>query len=509
MPAHESLWIATTEEPGFGPLDAPIEVDAAVLGAGITGLTTALLLKSAGLRVAVVEAGGVSRATTGHTTAKVSAQHGLIYDTLRSKFGEDGARAYAEANMAGLELVAALVEEHQIACDLERRPAYAYTEQDSQVSQIEQEVEAAKKAGLPASYTEETDLPWPVKAAVRFDDQAQFHPRRYCLALARALEGDGSRVYEHTRALDVEEGTTCIVKTERHDVRAAYVVLATHLPFLDRGGFFAKCHPEREYALAVALEQPVPKGMYLSVEQPTRSVRQHPVEGGELLILSGDSHKPGEHDDTSKHYAALEQFAADRFAVRSVDYRWSTQDYMPVDQVPYIGKLRRRSERLFVATGFKKGGMTNGTVAGRVISDQILGRENPWTELFDPNRVKPLASASEFVKENVSVARHFFGDRITRRAPVAIDQLGPGEGQVTAVGAKQLAVSRDGEGNLHAVSARCTHMGCIVNWNAAEQTWDCPCHGSRFASDGAVLEGPAVTALESRSDDLGARSEDS
>ncbi len=504
MPAHESLWIATTEEPGFGTLDAPIEVDVAVLGAGIAGLTTGLLLKRAGLRVAVIEAGGVSRATTGHTTAKVSAQHGLIYDTLSSKFGEDGARAYAEANMAGLDLVAAFVEEHRIDCDFERRPAYAYTEQDSQVSQIEQEVEAAKKAGLPASYTEETDLPWPVKAAVRFDDQAQFHPRRYCLALARALEGDGSRIFEQTRALDVEEGSPCVVKTERQNVRAAYVVLATHLPFLDRGGFFAKAHPEREYALAVALEQPVPRGMYISVEQPTRSIRQHPVEGGELLILSGDSHKPGEHDDTSKHYAALEQFAAERFSVRSVDYRWSTQDYMPVDQVPYIGKLRRRSERLFVATGFKKWGMTNGTVAGQVISDQILGRENPWTELFDPNRVKPAASAGEFVKENVSVARHFFGDRITRRASVSVDELKPGDGQVIGDGRKQVAVSRDSHGKLQALSARCTHMGCIVNWNAAEQTWDCPCHGSRFASDGAVLEGPALTALESRSDDLGA-----
>ena len=248
----------------------------AVLGAGIAGLTTALLLKNAGLRVAVVEADGVSRGTTGHTTAKVSAQHGLIYDTLRSKFGEDRARAYAEANLAAVDLVEALVREHGIECDWERRPAYAYTEDDSQVSQIEKEVEAAQEAGLPASYTEETDLPWPVKAAVRFAEQAQFHPRRYCLALARLVDGGGSRVYEQTRALDVDDGSPCVVKTERHEVRAAYVVLATHLPFLDRGAFFAKCHPEREYVLAVALEHPVPRGMYISVEQPTRSVRQHP-----------------------------------------------------------------------------------------------------------------------------------------------------------------------------------------------------------------------------------------
>jgi glycine/D-amino acid oxidase-like deaminating enzyme/nitrite reductase/ring-hydroxylating ferredoxin subunit len=502
MSRHESVWIATSERTAFGALDAPAEADVAVLGAGIAGLTTALLLKNAGLRVVVVEAGEVCAATTGHTTAKVSAQHGLIYDTLSSKFGDDGARAYAEASLAAVDLMEALVREHGVDCDWERRPAYAYTEQDSQVSQIENEVEAARQAGCPASYTEETDLPWQVKAAVRFENQAQFHPRRYCLALARLVDGDGSRVIERTRALDVDDGSPCVVKTERHDVRAAFVVLATHLPFLDQGAFFAKCHPEREYVLGVALDQPVPRGMYISVDQPTRSVRQHPFDGGELLILGGDSHKTGQNDDTERHYRALEDFARERFGVRSVEYRWSTQDQMSVDQVPYIGRLRRASERLYLATGFNKWGMTSGTLAGVVISDQILERDNPWTELFDPNRVKPLVSAKQFVKENVNVARRFVGDRITQRASVSVADIGPGEGAVISVGRKQIAVSRDTGGSVHAVSARCTHMGCIVNWNTAEATWDCPCHGSRFAHDGSVLEGPAVAALEDRSADL-------
>jgi glycine/D-amino acid oxidase-like deaminating enzyme/nitrite reductase/ring-hydroxylating ferredoxin subunit len=500
MTEHESLWIATTEEPAFAALDTPLEVDVAVLGAGIAGLSTALLLKYAGVRVAVLEAGGVCRATTGHTTAKVSAQHGLIYDTLRSTFGSDGARAYAQANLGAIDVIEAVVREHRIGCDWERRPAYAYTEQESNVEQVEQEVDAAREAGCPASYTEQTDLPWPVKAAVRFDDQAQFHPRRYCLALAGLVDGDGSHVFERTRAIDVEDGSPCVVKTERADVRAAFVVLATHLPFLDQGAFFAKCHPEREYALAVALDQPVPTGMYISVEQPTRSIRRHPFGDDELLILSGDSHKTGQDDDTERHYGALRQFAAERFAMRSVAYRWSTQDHMSVDQVPYIGRLRRTSERLYVATGFNKWGMTGGTLAGVVISDQILGRENPLSELFDPNRVKPLASAKQFVKENLDVGRRFVGDRIAKRSPIGAAKLAAGEGQVASVAGRQVAMSRDEAGVLHSVSARCTHLGCIVNWNTAERTWDCPCHGSRFAQDGSVIEGPAVTALE----DLGA-----
>jgi glycine/D-amino acid oxidase-like deaminating enzyme/nitrite reductase/ring-hydroxylating ferredoxin subunit len=496
MAKHESVWIATSEPSQFGALEEAVDVDVVVVGAGIAGLSAGLLLKDAGLRVAVLEAGAVCCATTGHTTAKVSAQHGLIYDTLSSSVGQGGARAYAQANLAAVDLIEALVREHAIDCDWERRAAYAYTEQDSYVSQIEREVTAAQQAGLPASYTEQTDLPWPVKAAVRMDDQAQFHPRRYCLALARLIDADGSRVFEQTRAIDVEDGSPCVVKTDRHDLRAAYVVLATHLPFLDRGAFFAKCHPEREYVLAVALEQPVPKGMYISAEQPTRSIRQHGFDGGELLILSGDSHKTGQDEDSERHYAALEQFARERLAVRSVQYRWSTQDHMTLDQVPYIGRLRRGSQRLYVATGFNKWGMTSATIAGVVISDQILGRENPWSELFDPNRVKPLASATRFVKENVNVARHFFADRITQRSPVSLEDLGPGEGVVTSAGVKQIAISRDSQGALHAVSARCTHMGCIVHWNAAEGTWDCPCHGSRFSVDGTVIEGPAVADLK-------------
>ena len=508
MSNHQSVWLATTRECSFPPLDRPVEADVAVLGAGITGLTTALMLKNAGLRVAVVEAGRVGGATTGHTTAKVSTQHGLIYSRITDKFGEDGARAYAEANQVGLDTIESIIREHDIDCDWERRPAYAYTEQADTVESIESEVKAAQKAGLPAHLVHETELPWEVEAAVRFDDQAQFHPHCYCMALAKLIDGDGSRVYEHTRAIDVTEGSPCAVETDRFDVYAPFVVLATHLPFLDQGAFFAKCHPEREYAMAIALDEPLPGGMYISADSPTRSVRQHPFGNRELLILAGDSHKTGQGGDTEDHYDALERFARARFKVRSIEYRWSTQDQMSVDGLPYIGKLRRGSDRLYVATGFNKWGMTNGTVAGVLITDQILGRDNPWVDLFDPHRMKPLASAKSFVKENLNVAKRFVADRIApeQLEIAAPEDLAPGEGRVVlGEGGGQVALSRDDDGTLHALSARCTHLGCLVKWNHAERSWDCPCHGSRFGQDGRVLEGPAVRPLDDRSREAGLR----
>lgn len=248
--------------------------------------------------------------------------------------------------------------------------------------------------------------------------------------------------------------------------------------------------------MAARLEQPAPRGMYVSAEQPTRSIRQQPAVDGDLVVLSGDSHKPGAHEDERAHYDALREFASERFAVRSFDYEWSTQGYLPVDQLPYIGKLRRRSERIFVATGFQKWGMTNGTAAGILISDQIQGRENPWSELFDPSRITPAASVKECVKENLFVASRFVGDRIRLRGSIDLEGLQPGDGRVVSAGRKQIAVSCDSQGQLHALSARCTHMGCIVNWNTAERSWDCACHGSRFAADGNVIQAPATRPLE-------------
>ena len=491
-----SLWLDTTPDNGFPKLDRPLSVDVAVLGGGIVGVSTALLLKRAGMTVAVVEADRVGAGVTGHTTAKLSSLHGLTYARISSSFGDDGARAYGEANQAGIEQVAQWVEEEGIDCDFRRKPNFTYASTRASLNDVEEEVEAAQRAGLPASYTEETDLPYPVAGAVRFEAQAEFHPRRFLLALAALIPGDGSHVFEATRATGVSHRRPCRVETTGPPLTAGHVVVATHFPFLDRGLYFARIHAERSYALGVRVRGATPQGMYISADQPTRSIRSHPLPDGELLIVGGEGHKTGQGGDTAERYRALELFAREHWDVESVEYQWASQDNEAVDHVPYIGELAPHSSRLYTATGFRKWGLAQGVAAGMILEDLILGRKNPWAALYDPSRMKPLASAKDLVKENANVAGRFVGDRLTKRGGRDAAELAPGEGDIAQLDGERVAAFRDDAGTLHAVSPVCTHLGCQVNWNSGDQSWDCPCHGSRFSPDGEILHGPAVKPLE-------------
>jgi glycine/D-amino acid oxidase-like deaminating enzyme/nitrite reductase/ring-hydroxylating ferredoxin subunit len=489
-----SVWMDTTPATTYPALTEAVSVDVCVIGGGITGLTAATLLKEGGLTVAVIDMHRVAAGVTGYTTAKVTALHGLTYDQVHSKHGADGARAYAQAQTHALEWIA--MRARDVECDFRRRPAFTYAEGSDDIDAVQREVEAAREAGLAAEFTEDVDLPWPVAGAVRLDEQAEFHPRRFLLHLAGTIPGDGSHVFERTRALDVDSGSPCTVRTDRGDIAAGRVLVATHYPFLDRGLFFARLSPERSYALGVRARGATPQGMFLSTESPSHSIRATPHDDGELLIVGGEGHKTGQEGDVAGRYARLEGWARDHFDVESVVYRWGAQDAMPADGIPYVGPVLPGEDRVFTASGFRKWGMTNGVAAARILADRLLGRENAWAETFDSNRFKPVAAAATLLKENVNVGAHFFGDRVTSPGPDALEDLVPGDGAIMRVGSRKVAAYRDQDGTVRAVDPICTHLHCEVRFNSGDRSWDCPCHGSRFDTDGTVLEGPATRDLE-------------
>jgi len=496
-----SLWLATTPQTDFQMMEKDLAVEVAVIGGGIAGIATAFLLKQAGVTVAVIEAGRVVESVTGNTTAKITSQHALIYDYLISQFGEDNARLYGEAQQAAIEKIASLVAEHSIDCDFRRADAYTYTELEEELDKVKAEVEAATRLGLPASFVESTPLPFPVKGAVKFTGQAQFHPRKYLLALVEKIQGNGSYVFEQTRAFDIKDEDPCRIETSAGTITAKSVVLATHFPYFDPNIYFAAMHPGRSYVLGCRLNGPVPEGMYISAgDGDLHSFRSNPAEdGGTIWMVGGEKHKTGQGGATEERYRRLEQYARERFDIQSIEYRWSTQDNNTVDRVPYIGKLSAGSKNLYVATGFGGWGMTNSHVAAMLLTDMIEGRENPWAEVFDPSRFKPVTSARDFISENMNVAKEFMADRISTPELDDMEKLPTGGGEVVEWQGERVAVYKDDDGKIFSCSAVCTHMGCIVHWNGAEKSWDCPCHGSRFNYDGKVIQGPANKDLEKKS----------
>jgi glycine/D-amino acid oxidase-like deaminating enzyme/nitrite reductase/ring-hydroxylating ferredoxin subunit len=498
-----SLWVTTAPDSDYQPLPGDVEVDVAVIGSGIAGLTAALALKRAGRTVAVIEAARVGTGVTGHTTGKVTSLHRLAYRELRRRHGEAAARAYGQANQAAVEHVAHVVEIEGIDCDLRRLPNYTYAESAEALAQVREEATIAQRFGLPAAYTTDVPLPFPVKGAVRFDDQAQLHAAKYLHGLARAVDGDGSFVFEQTRGLDVRDGTPRVVSTDRGEVRAGDVIVATNMPFLDRGLFAVRCHPHRSYLVAGRVDTEPLDGMFISVDEPLRSILSCRIAGETVVLVGGEGHRITERAATAERYRRLAGYARELLGVEQIAYRWSTQDAISLDGLPYVGTLTRGSKHLYVATGFRKWGLSNGTAAALILTDTITGRDNTWAKLFDSNRFTPSASATRFIRENLIATATLLGDRLHRvlrrnRPQAALTALAPGQATVLDADGGKTAVYKDDSGQAHAISAVCTHLGCTVEWNPADGTWDCPCHGSRFQPDGKVIQGPAARDLPPR-----------
>ncbi|MGI5901045.1 MAG: FAD-dependent oxidoreductase [Desulfitobacteriia bacterium] len=490
-----SYWIASTSNTDYPPLDKDINVDVAIVGGGITGISCAYQLQQTGLQTAVLEADRIVKGTTGHTTAKITSQHDLIYDKIVRFLGEELGKQYAEANENAIREIKRIIDLHSIDCDFLSQSAYVFTQDDKYLQKIHDEAKTASRLGIEANYVENIPLPLEVKGALRFDNQAQFHPRKYALALAKAISHKNCAIYEQSRVVDIEEGVNYILTTEQgKKITAQKVIIASHYPFYNKSGlYFARLYTERSYALAIQAEEQYPGGMYINAEDPTRSLRSQNSEQGELIIVGGEHHKTGQGIDTVKHYENLVDFATKIFTVQDLPYRWSTQDCMTLDDLPYVGLFSPDTPHLYIATGFGKWGMTNSTVSALLLKDLIVKGESPWQDVYNPARQNIIASAKNFVVQNLNVAKELLSGKLT---PLPEDlEIEKGEGKVFEIEGEKTGVFKDEKGVLHQVNTTCTHMGCELNWNSAERSWDCPCHGSRFSYQGKVIEGPALKPL--------------
>ncbi|MFP2909839.1 FAD-dependent oxidoreductase, partial [Pyxidicoccus sp. 3LFB2] len=484
-----SLWTETAEPRSYPPLQGDVRTDVVVIGAGVAGLTTAYLLAKEGRKVLVLDMHELCSGQTGQTTAHLTEFLDERYHTLERDFGQEGARVAATSARAAIETIGALVQTLGIDCQFERLPAYLYASKASHAHDLERELDAARRAGVDVSLTQDVPLPFHASLALRAESQAQLHPRRYLLGLADAFVALGGRICEHTRVLEVEDGSPARVHTERGTVTCEDVVEATTTP-LNRVFLHTKLYPYRTYALAGRPGHAPAHALFYDTEDPYHYIRP----AGDLLIIGGEDHKVGDEEDTTQPFARLESYARQHFGLREVTHRWSGQVIEPADGLPYIGRnsLRRHT---WVATGFSGTGITFGTVAGLVLRDQLAGRDNPFGRLFTATRVKPLAAAMEFMKENAQVGYHFVADRLRPADAQALSAVRPGEGAIVELDGKKAAVYRAESGEVHALSPVCTHLGCHVNWNKAEKSWDCPCHGARYSPSGEVLNGPASRAL--------------
>lgn len=492
---QESIWRQGISRAGYPRLERNLDVDVAIVGGGITGLTAALMLKRAGKTVAVLEGRRIGDGVTGRTSAHLTVALDQPLSSLTSKFGQAGAHLAVESSRAAIDTIESLASTLGIDCEFQRVPAFRWTESPSHVAGLEDEAQRYRQAGIEVRQLEALPFPAFAVAALRFEQQAVFQPLRYLEGLAQAVMGDGSHVFERTRVTRWDDGSPCRLRAASGaTVTAQDVVLATHSPIGLLISLHTRLEPLTSYVLVARVSDPPPLGLYFDTAEPYHYIRAVSPAEPDLLVIGGADTKTGHAADTDACYRRLEEFARTRFAVSAIERRWSAELFEPADGLPYIGKLPG-SEHVWVSTGYSGTGLTYGTVGGLLLPDLILQHENGWADLYRPSRVKPIASARKMVTENASVAYRWLTDRLTPAPDDRGADLMPGEGKLARVNGRKLALFRDSTGGLHAMSPKCTHAGCIVAWNAADRTWDCPCHGGRYDAEGKVIAGPPMADL--------------
>lgn len=492
---NQPYWVKQARRTPYPMLAGKLAVDVVVVGAGITGLTTAMLLREAGKRVAVVDMNVVGGGTTGHSTGHLDNHYDETLRSVLSKFGQNKGSQILRAKRSAIDLIEQWDTKYRLESRFKRIPGYLYTEHQSDIKSLEEEFEAARKFGLEAEFVDAVSLPFPVKRAVRFPNQGRFSPLKYVQSLARAFVDAGGQVFENTRAEEIEkENGNGIVHTNHGDIVAEAVVLAGHAPLLGTFSLQIRNYPYQSYVLGVRVKDEITDALYWDTMEPYHYSRRATSDDPKLLIIGGADHHTGTKSNTHRAFKELERYVRQRYQVESIEYRWSHEYFEPADSVPYIGVVPGYGN-IYVGTGYAGDGLTFGTVAGMVMRDLILGRETELAKILSPSRIKPIASAPRITSGVVHMAQHFVGDRIGSGDVESVDKITRGHGGIVVVNGERLAVYRDEQDGLHVLSPVCRHMGCIVHWNQAERTWDCPCHGGRYDAYGRVIMGPPMSSL--------------
>jgi glycine/D-amino acid oxidase-like deaminating enzyme/nitrite reductase/ring-hydroxylating ferredoxin subunit len=493
------VWSRVELPRNFSQLASDMKVDVCVIGAGITGLTTAYLLQKEGCSVAVLDAWGLAAGETGRTTAHLTAVLDDRFFDLESLFGEDKARLAAQSHRAAINTIHEIAQRERIDCDFEWVDGYLAALDDDQKKDFDKEKEAVTRAGfadmriLSALPLEQADL-GPV---MQFPRQACFHINKYMSGLAQAFLKAGGRIFTGVRVTDIHNDGRPFVKTEQgHIIAAGHIVVATNTPVNDRVTMHTKQAAYRTYVVAYEIPKDSYPGFLLwDMADPYHYVRIVRGDSTDYLIAGGEDHKTGQADDAEARYARIDQWTRQYFSgLGSIAYRWSGQIMEPVDSLAFLGRNPGGDKNVYIATGDSGNGMTHGTVAAMLITALILGRHNDWEDVYDPSR-KPVRAAGTFLEENADVVAHLVKDWIAPGEVSNVEEIPNGQGAILRQGASKLAIYRDEAGALHVRSAVCTHLGCIVQWNGGEKSWDCPCHGSRFDTEGRVLNGPTTKAL--------------
>jgi glycine/D-amino acid oxidase-like deaminating enzyme len=500
-PAMTSLWLDRAEQPWTASQidDLPTSADVIVVGAGITGLMTAVLLARAGKDVVVLEARTVGACATGNTTAKISLLQGNHLSKILSKHGKSTAHAYVEGNREGQEWMLSHCESHGVS--VQREDAYTYAQSPKGVAAARAELKACEAVGLPATWEDTANVPFPYHGGVRLADQAQFDPMPFLDSLVIELLGRGGRLFENARVRKVAnrwKGVLAQVNTtaEQHvEISAERLVLATGIPILDRGGYFARVKPSRSYCLAFKVPGDITRPMMISTDSPTRSVRYAPLGDEERLLVGGAGHTVGREKSPSTALEELSAWTRLHYPGAEQTHYWSAQDYAPIDDLPYVGAILPGNESIYLATGFNKWGMTNGAAAALALTSGILGGRMDWSRAFSSWSPHEFSGLRTAMQANLEVGFNLARGWITPATRMGRRDPGPDEGGVVSGPPWNLQARCRVDGTEHRVSPVCTHIGGIVNWNDADQAWECPLHGSRFAPDGTLLEGPATRDL--------------